>query len=324
MIDWKQYHAFGDAIRFGDVAEFDRILQLNPEFVSEIDDAMPFLAQAARSGRAEFATKLLSAGANIEARDDITKSSALICGVRSGSIDTVKVLLDHGAKFNTEGHEHDPMFSAIMRGYVEIAKLLLDYGYDPNIEYGKSDDDPPYEPPWNALTFAIARGQTEIAEAIVTRSQHPIEGAADIIERTAAKFFPASEEEALDSKFASRKVDIQSMALFDQAHAEYPLLEVRRGEREAGLPVLLSLHVGEGPRECVIEPASQTKMLLSDLYRTKWPNTPQLQERAVQQTLSMLVESGYGFVRNAVDAYPNEDILFACRKLSESYASARK
>jgi len=45
-----------------------------------------------------------------------------------GHIDTVRVLLDHGADVNADRFGYRPLYSACYRGHVEIARLLLEHG----------------------------------------------------------------------------------------------------------------------------------------------------------------------------------------------------
>src|SRR5205823_3378098 len=61
--------------------------------------------------------------------------TALIYAAREGHLDTVKALVEAGAKVNQVGGgtKMSPMVEAIINGHLDIAKYLLDKGADPNI-----------------------------------------------------------------------------------------------------------------------------------------------------------------------------------------------
>ena len=62
-------------------------------------------------------------------------TTALIHAVREGHLETVGVLLDHGADINqpSAGDQTTPLLSAIINGYFELALELLKHGADPRL-----------------------------------------------------------------------------------------------------------------------------------------------------------------------------------------------
>lgn len=72
----------------------------------------------------------------------------------------MKVLLDKGARVNSKSpYGSTPLFFACDRGYVEIAKLLIDRGADVNVEdtfYHES-----------ALGWAVSKNRVEIVKLLL-------------------------------------------------------------------------------------------------------------------------------------------------------------
>lgn len=90
------------------------------------------LMWAASEGNAAAVETLLAAGSDIKQKSKAGFTPFLF-GVRSGDIDTVKVLLDHGANVNDVATDSTSALNmAIVNAYFELAAVLLDRGADPN------------------------------------------------------------------------------------------------------------------------------------------------------------------------------------------------
>jgi ankyrin repeat protein len=72
--------------------------------------------------------------------------SALLLASRQGNLETVRVLLDHGADVNqvAEGSRTSPLLIATMNGRFDLAKYLLERGADPNLAAEPSGVTPLY------------------------------------------------------------------------------------------------------------------------------------------------------------------------------------
>ncbi|KTC93987.1 ankyrin repeat domain-containing protein [Legionella erythra] len=59
--------------------------------------------------------------------------------VKIGSLESLKVLLEHGVKANGEEEDTSPLFIAMKNNQLHAARLLLEYGADPNAEDSSFD-----------------------------------------------------------------------------------------------------------------------------------------------------------------------------------------
>jgi uncharacterized protein len=92
---------------------------------------MTALLFAARSGDAESAQLLISAGADVnDALPD--GASALIVSAHSGHRQAAMTLLDNGANPNADLVGYTALHAAILKSDVELVKALLAHGTDPN------------------------------------------------------------------------------------------------------------------------------------------------------------------------------------------------
>lgn len=96
------------------------------------------LIYSAFNGSKDAASMLLSCeGINIEAKD-ITDSTALYRASASGSVDVVKLLIEHGADKNAVNcFGETPLVRSIINGNLDIAFVLIDSGADVNLSDGK-------------------------------------------------------------------------------------------------------------------------------------------------------------------------------------------
>jgi ankyrin repeat protein len=99
-------------------------------YTTPLSRTTPLLA-AVRSGKTEAARMLLAAGANVSAKD-FRGYSALFYASRDGNADLIRLLLPYKPATN-DGSLHE----AARYFHVEVIRLLLEAGHDPNYRCGK-------------------------------------------------------------------------------------------------------------------------------------------------------------------------------------------
>ena len=78
---------------------------------------------------------ILDRGADIEARDSDYKKTPLMCASESGSVEAVKILLEHGARVESRDYVgHTALSYAASNARLDVVSLLLQHDSDPNLE----------------------------------------------------------------------------------------------------------------------------------------------------------------------------------------------
>jgi ankyrin repeat protein len=92
------------------------------------------LMWAAGEGHADVVRALIAAGANVTAKSK-AGFTPLLFAVRNAEIETMRLLLDHGANVNDVVPKDgtSALNVAIVNAFYEAASVLLDYGADPNL-----------------------------------------------------------------------------------------------------------------------------------------------------------------------------------------------
>lgn len=154
----KQLHDLSCAIRGGDVESVRQLLLNNPALAQEWYLGRTWLHFAASSGDVNVLSLLLGSGLDVNAEDD-TGTTPLDRAVLHGQEGVIRLLLQAGARIRqtSEGHS-GTIILAVNVGLLAIVELLLAYGADPQATYGS--------PPQNALSHALLRGHTEIANIL--------------------------------------------------------------------------------------------------------------------------------------------------------------
>ena len=134
------------------------------------------LMWAASEGHSDVVRLLVERGADVDARtheSDPTQSkafrfapdgrfTALMFAARAGSLESARTLLDAGASPNdTSSYGLSPLVLATVRGYPDVATLLLDRGADPN-----ADGDG-----YTALHWAAGSWETELTTRAITTNR---------------------------------------------------------------------------------------------------------------------------------------------------------
>ena len=126
------------------------------------------LRQAVRSGDIASTQVILASGFNPNTRDNMG-ATALHDAVWSGHIELVRLLLDHGADPNIPHAEglSTPLHYAAIKGQAAIAALLLDHGANINgVDRSGS----------TALHLAAARGYIDVVRLLIARKAPRLTG----------------------------------------------------------------------------------------------------------------------------------------------------
>jgi ankyrin repeat protein len=140
------------AIRENDLEEVKQLFAVDNSLIFEKDKEQdtPILKACRICNAAPILTFLLEKGANVEDRDSI-EQTPLIVATQHGCQQLVKILLEKGANI------HRSLAVATEENHLDIARMLLDAGADPNEQ--NTDGETPLE-----IALRIHRGKpTELS-----------------------------------------------------------------------------------------------------------------------------------------------------------------
>ena len=139
---------------------------------------------AVQVGHYKIAEALLDLGAQVNSHDVGYKSTALHVACAKRDVETVKLLIDHGAEVNLKSiNGWVPLIDASIRGRTDIVRLLLDHGADVNLQADTSGQTAPHHACWY--------GHTETVQVLLERGADvnirnvkgvsPLMGASDML-----------------------------------------------------------------------------------------------------------------------------------------------
>ena len=147
----------------GNINVLKALISRGADINVQCHDALDFhrtpLFAAATQGNVEAVKLLLASGASTELHNGLYYDNALCCAARAGKLDTVRVLIQHGADVNTRGDEGvSALRSAVHGGYTDIAEYLLHRGACVELEicrHGKP------------LSCAVSNGNLALVRALL-------------------------------------------------------------------------------------------------------------------------------------------------------------
>jgi len=161
----KQYKlAFYKAVKDNQIDTVKACLAERPELVHAELILGPTLHIAVKYGYRDMVEMLLAHGADPNQGGGILGGNALNMAASRGQAEMVTLLLDHGAKMETDDPQFNPLFSAIIEGSTEAAKVVIDAGIDTSVSYTGDIMDHT-----DALSFAREWGRSEIVELLETK-----------------------------------------------------------------------------------------------------------------------------------------------------------
>lgn len=149
-----------------------RLLEKRPEEISSVSDGGQTLLHHAcgRRGSKELIECLIERGANVNARDDHGQTP-LCNAAAAGRADLVQCLIEHGAdvaKAEPKMHDNDIFFTLGNHhdeGRLEVGKLLLKYGADPNMRADRAINGPSVGD--HILYYCFSHRTHELAEELL-------------------------------------------------------------------------------------------------------------------------------------------------------------
>jgi ankyrin repeat protein len=156
--------AIRGAIKNGQLNKVRDLLEQEPEMLTWITPFGTWLHVATAHGHLEIVQYLINAGIDVNAQGGTFSTNALERAATKGYVDIAKYLINHNVELDISEPDRNPLFAAIYSGHFEIVKLLVEKHINISIKYaGESMKE------MDAYTFAIERGQTEIAEYLTRK-----------------------------------------------------------------------------------------------------------------------------------------------------------
>ena len=155
---YRGWSPLGRAAYEGDIEVMEILLDLGAKVDQrDSDNATPLLS-AAMQGHSEIVKILLKRNAKVDLYDNEDNTPLLVAAGKD--VDTVELLLEHGAKVNsTNKYGWTALHAAIEGSQVEITKILISRKLDTKSEYGREKQTP--------LHTAASKGSGDIVKLLL-------------------------------------------------------------------------------------------------------------------------------------------------------------
>ena len=116
------------------------------------------LLEAVALGDRPRLEELLGRGVNPNGRPDLWGRAALVVAVDKGDVEMTRLLLEAGADPDMKSGGYTPLGLAAFRGHARIVRMLLQHGADPDLKGGDGN---------TPLTAAAAMNRVEVIRALM-------------------------------------------------------------------------------------------------------------------------------------------------------------
>ncbi|WP_137791331.1 ankyrin repeat domain-containing protein [Bacillus sp. E(2018)] len=147
------------AVKNGELDTLKDLLQKETDMLTWMTPFGTWLHVAAAHGHLEIVKHLIKVGLDINAQGGTFSTNALERAAAKGHLEIADYLISQKIEMDTTEPDRNPLFAAIYGGHLDIVKLLVRNSIDLSINYSSETMED-----MNAYSFAIERGQTEIAE----------------------------------------------------------------------------------------------------------------------------------------------------------------
>lgn len=148
-----------NAIKSGQLETLRDLLENEAEMLTWMTPFGTWLHVAAAHGHLEIVEYLINAGIDVNAEGGTFSTNTLERATTKGHLDIAKYLISRNVEMDISEPDRNPLFAAIYGGHLEIVKLLVEKKINISIKYSSEIMEH-----MDAYSFAIERGQTEIAE----------------------------------------------------------------------------------------------------------------------------------------------------------------
>jgi ankyrin repeat protein len=165
--------AFVEAVEEGQLATVKQMLEEHSDLRENADLLGGCLDRAACEGQLAMVKFLVEYGVDVNYQDpSAAEYGAISSAVMNCHFEIAKYLHSQGALLSTDLLEENALFDAIDEGRSDIAQWALESQIDPHVVYRVVGGGL-----MNALSFAIDRGETEIAKMLEAAGcRLPVEG----------------------------------------------------------------------------------------------------------------------------------------------------
>ncbi|ENU79210.1 hypothetical protein F975_02902 [Acinetobacter sp. ANC 3789] len=159
-MDFESIALIRNAIKNNDLNTLKEIFTTFPKLMSIDTPFGTWLHVASSSGTLEIVKYLVLQGLDPNKKGGTFGGNILNTAASSGHIDITEYLLSlNNVEMDISEPERNPLFGAIMKGNLNIVKILIENGIDYKISYTGD-----YMNNMDAEGFALERGEKEIAD----------------------------------------------------------------------------------------------------------------------------------------------------------------